>query len=289
MGVIVLGLDQTEYTHLAQQVGVLQMFARHAGMALSGYRIKKALFKVAQSERLGASHELARKIIYEINNPLGIIKNYLKILDLKLAEQNIGQDEIVIINEEIDRVSQILRDLLAFSNKTSLTPQAVDVNKILSDMVKLTREPLFSDHKITIYTDFDPSLPPVRADRNALKQVFINLIKNAAEALTEGGNIYIKTKKMSPELDAGMKAPGVASTGLAEITISDDGPGISKKIRNRIFQPFASTKGGSHLGLGLSVVHNIIEALDGTITCESEEGKGTSFRISLPLYSTKNT
>ncbi|RLB42376.1 MAG: hypothetical protein DRH12_05820 [Deltaproteobacteria bacterium] len=289
VGVIVVGLDEVEFTHLSQQFGVLQMFSRQAATALCGYRLKKAQLNAVQSERLGASHEIARKVIHEINNPLSIIKNYLKILAMKLAEQDIAQDEIRIINEEIDRVAQILRDLLAFSDRSSFTPEPVDVNAILSDMVRLTKDPLFSEHGITIHTDLDPSLPPVRGDKNALKQVFINLIKNAAEALTSGGNIYIKTRTMAPDLDVGIAGPGVSSAGLAEITIADDGPGIPAEIRNKIFQPFASTKGGSHSGLGLSVVHNIVQALKGTIVCESKEGKGTSFKISLPLYGKETT
>ena len=285
VGVIVMGLDNVELTHLAQQLGVVQMFARQAAMALCGYRMKKAQLKAVQTERLGASYEIARKVIHEINNPLSIIKNYLKILALKLAEKNIAQDEIRIINEEIDRVSQILRDLLSFSDTTSLPPEPVDVNAILSDMVRLTKDPLSSEHGISIHTDLDPDLPPVQGNNNGLKQVFINLIKNAAEALTEGGNIYVKTRKISPQLgkDAG-HGVAQATTGFAEIIISDDGPGIPPEIRSKIFQPFASTKGGTHSGLGLSVAHNIIKALNGTIGCESEEGKGTSFKISLPLY-----
>ena len=289
VGVIVLGLESVEFTHLSQQFGVLQMFARHAAMALCGYRMKKAQLKAVQTERLGASYEMARKVIHEINNPLSIIKNYLKILALKLAEKNIAQDEIRIMNEEIDRVSQILRDLLSFSDITSLPPEPVDINAILSDMVRLTKEPLSSEHGISIHTDLDPSLPPVLGNKNGLKQVFINLIKNAAEALSKGGNIYLKTRKISPLLGEGSPAATAQATGLAEIVVSDDGPGIPADIQSKIFQPFASTKGGPHSGLGLSVAHNIIKALNGTITCESEEGKGTTFRISLPLYTSQIT
>ena len=289
VGVIVLGLESVEFTHLSQQFGVLQMFARHAAMALCGHRMKKAQLKAVQTERLGASYEMARKVIHEINNPLSIIKNYLKILALKLAEKNIAQDEIRIMNEEIDRVSQILRDLLSFSDITSLPPEPVDINAILSDMVRLTKEPLSSEHGISIHTDLDPSLPPVLGNKNGLKQVFINLIKNAAEALSKGGNIYLKTRKISPLLGEGSPAATAQATGLAEIVVRDDGPGIPADIQSKIFQPFASTKGGPHSGLGLSVAHNIIKALNGTITCESEEGKGTTFRISLPLYTSQIT
>ena len=282
IGVIVVGLDEIEFTQLSQQFGVLQMFSRQAAMALCGYQMKKAQLKAVQTERLGACYELACKLIHQINNPLGIIKNYIKILALKLADQNLAQEEIQIINEEIDRISQILKDLHAFSNQPSFTPGPVHINAIISDMVRLTRGPLSSEHGIAIHTDLDPSLPLVKGDKNALKKVFINLIKNATEALTEGGNIHIKTKKIAPDFNGTTGGPGVSSAGFAEITISDDGPGIPPDIRNRIFQPFASTKGGSHSGLGLSVVHNIIKNHNGIIEVKSKKGEGTTFEIYLP-------
>jgi len=286
VGVIVIGLNKMESTHLSQQFSTLEMFAKQAAVALRGHRIRKTQLKTIQVERLGASHEMARKVIHEINNPLSIIKNYLKILALKLADQDIAQDEIRIINEEIDRVSQILRDLLAFSDNRSLILEPVNINAILSDMVQLTREPLYSDRGITVHADLDPNLPPVQGNKNGLKQVFINLIKNAAEALQEGGNIFIKTRKITPELEKG-SYPDTASVGYAEIVIKDDGPGIPEEMKKRIFEPFATSKGRGHSGLGLSVAHNIIQTLKGSITCESTKGEGTTFTITLPLHKEK--
>ena len=289
VGVIILGLDRVEFTHLSQHFGALQMFARHAAMALYAHRMKKAQLKALQTERLGASYEMARKVIHEINNPLSIIKNYLKILALKLAEKNIAQDEIRIINEEIDRVSQILQGLLSFSDVAGLDPEPVDINAIVLDLVRLTKEPLFSEHGISIHTDLDPSLPPVLGNKNGLKQVFLNLVHNAAEALNKGGNIFLKTRKISAQLGKSPMPRAGQTMGFAEITVSDDGPGIPDEVRSKIFQPFVSTKGGPHSGLGLSVAYNIIKALRGTLTCESEKGKGTTFRISLPLYTNQTT
>jgi len=283
-GVIVIGLNMAEYTHLSQQFNVLGMFAGQAALALSGYQAKERELKTIQTERLGASHEMARKVIHEINNPLSIIKNYLKILAMKLSDQHAAQEEIRIINEEIDRVSQILRDLSALSDVRALNSAPVDINEILSNMVRLIRGPLSSDRGITVHIDLEPGLPYVRGDMNGLKQIFINLIKNAAEALPEGGNIFIETRQASTRLEKEEASSEEVPSGYAEIIIRDDGPGISEEMKKRMFEPFTTSKGVSHSGLGLSIVHNIVKALEGSITCESTKGRGTTFTITLPFY-----
>jgi len=123
-----------------------------------------------------------------------------------------------------------------------------------------------------------PSLPEVMCDRDGLKQVFINLIKNAIEALAGRGNIYIETSFL-PENTA---MPG----GSVKIIVSDDGPGIPPHVESHIFEPYTSTKGNGHSGIGLSIVYNIIKELGGTVTCSSLAGKGCTFNIILPAYTT---
>jgi len=115
------------------------------------------------------------------------------------------------------------------------------------------------------------------SERDSLKQIFINLMKNASEAMFKGGNLYFKTRHRGTPLEGG------ESRGYVEVTVSDDGPGISDKMKKRIFEPFVSSKGGGHSGLGLSIVLNLINGLNGRIVCQSEEGKGTRFKIELPV------
>jgi signal transduction histidine kinase len=117
----------------------------------------------------------------------------------------------------------------------------------------------------------------VAAERNGLKQVLINLVKNAAEAMAQGGNLFVATRRLGPVKNAH------GPCGEAEITIRDDGPGLPAEVQARIFEPFNSAKGGGHAGLGLSIVHSIVKSLDGRITCESREGRGTRFAVRLPL------
>jgi signal transduction histidine kinase len=102
-------------------------------------------------------------------------------------------------------------------------------------------------------------------------------MKNASEAMTKGGNLYLKTRRRGTSLE------GSESRGFVEVTVGDDGPGIPDELKIRIFEPFVSSKGGGHSGLGLSIVFNLINGLNGSIVYQSEEGKGTRFIIELPV------
>ena len=106
-------------------------------------------------------------------------------------------------------------------------------------------------------------------------------MKNASEAMTTGGNLYLKTRYRGTPLE------GSKNRGFVEVTVGDDGPGIPDAIKRRIFEPFVSSKGGAHSGLGLSIVLNLINGLNGSIVCQSEEGKGTRFKIELPVKPSK--
>ncbi len=276
-GVIVIGLDEAELNHIKAHMNLLHMFAHHAATALlAHYAREKALFEV-QTQRVDASYSMARKVVHEVNNPLSIIKNYLKLLGLKLEKHNIGQEEIRIINEEIDRVSQILATFTSLSQKKVIKLEPVDLNFLVSNLVKIMAEPLETNHQIRLNTELDPALPPIQAEKGAIKQVLINLVKNAAEALQDGGNIWITTRYVGPPDTRDGKG------GFVELEIKDDGPGIPEPIKAKIFDPYTTTKAGDHSGLGLSIAHGIVSELGGTITCESEPQKGTTFKVTLPV------
>jgi signal transduction histidine kinase len=288
VGVIVLGLDRAEFSHLVTQIKLLTMFADQAAITLFGHRLRSSQLRRIQLERLGASSSMAQRVVHEVNNPLSIIKNYLKVLGIKLATQNVAQEEIKIINEEIDRIALILREATAFSEDRARKVEAVDVNELLSYLVKITRESM-NYFNIKLHFDLDPTLPDIMADKDSLKQVFINLIKNASEAMPDGGNLQIQTRHVSSQLGGGLAYGEVEYPGYVEISIGDDGPGIPDEIKTRLFEPYVSAKGGSHSGLGLSIVHSIVKSLKGTIRCESEPGKGTIFRIGLPVAGGEKT
>lgn len=281
VGAIVMGVESARAPRFAAQEKLLQMFANHAAVCLYIEDFQQKQAKKIQAERMEAVSLMARKVVHEVNNPLGIIKNYLKILGLKLPERHPAQEDIGIIGKEIDRVFQIIRRLNRFSQPELRTEQSVDVNRVLTEQLKLLRASILTTAGIYDHLSLEPKLPRVAADENSLKQVFLNLIKNAAEVMPNGGNLYIQTQFIRDKrLHLGTEA---APSGVVEITIKDDGPGIPDDIRSRLFEPFTSSKAGDHRGLGLSVVHNIIKEHNGSITCESDSEMGTCFTILLPV------
>ncbi len=287
IGVIVMGVQSAQASRFAAQQKLLQMFANHAAACLyiDDFKLKQS--QKIQTERMEAASLMARKVVHEVNNPLGIIKNYLKILGLKLPERHPAQEDIGVIGKEIDRVVQIVQRLNRFSKTDLGTHHPVDVNRVLSEQVTLLRKSIMTPAGIQDHLSLQKDLPKVAADENGLKQVFLNLIKNAAEAMPQGGNLYIQTA-----FTEGAPAPmakGSRTRNGVDITVKDDGPGIPNDVRSRLFEPFISSKGADHRGLGLSIVHSIIKEHNGTITCDSDSQMGTSFVISLPLSYTETT
>lgn len=282
LGVIVIGLDGDEFQLLNGNKEMLSLFADQAATSLSAITARRTRQQAIQDERLEAFTGLARKIVHEVNNPLGLIKNYLKILALKLGEQQISQDEIRIVNEEIDRVSEILGGLNTLSERKVVHTEAVNINQLIAQLCKIAGEPLLANSNIEIDLRLARDLPPVKADRNALRQVFVNLIKNAAEAMSTGGHLRIMTRCVGKGCGADPGPAGADSARRVEIVVADDGPGIPEAIRSSIFEPYVSSKKGPHSGLGLAIVHNIIKDLDGSITAESSIGQGTRFVVLLP-------
>jgi signal transduction histidine kinase len=213
-------------------------------------------------------------VFHEVNNPLSIIKNYLKILGVKLSDIKVAQDEIRIINEEIDRIALILSDISPITEDPVSGNEQVDANLLITDLVKIMEQTLLKNSMITLHLNLDPMIPHILAEKNRFKQVLINLIKNAIDAVSKGGNIYLQTRRPP--------AYGPEQTGYVEISVADDGMGIPDHIKQKLFEPFVSAKGSGHSGLGLSIVHNIIASFNGKITCESHKDKGTRFIIELP-------
>lgn len=280
VGVIVMGVHEQHAAALAKQQKLLDLFINHVGMCLHADKIKQDQARIIQEERLKASSKISRMVVHEVNNPLGIIKNYLKILSLKLPEKHPAQTELSIIGEEILRVGQIIRQLNDFSQSRMTLQDTVDVNTLLSNVLKLLKDSLFRPTMIEAKFTPDQTAPNIISDKNGLKQVIINLIKNAVEAMASGGHLHIATKFMP---DARSQPTGATKTqpGALEITVKDDGPGMPEDIRKRLFEPFVTSKTQGR-GLGLSIVHGIIRELNGTITCESSIDVGTTFTINLP-------
>jgi signal transduction histidine kinase len=136
---------------------------------------------------------------------------------------------------------------------------------------------------VRLHLELDPLIPPVLADRDRLKQVFINLIHNGMEALGEGGNLFVRTGPV-PHAETSSDRSEDDGRGRVTVTVSDDGPGLPEEIRARLFQPFQGTKGQGHAGLGLSIVKELIDAMGGTIRYAKSDRGGASFTFSIPAH-----
>lgn len=222
--------------------------------------------QIAKSERLAALGQLVAEITHEIKNPLVMIGGFARQLTRTIRdEKSLGK--LKIISAEVQRLENLLLELREIYRPKSLTLETVDINTLLEEIYSLSKEDFKLSHiTFELKRTSDPLF--IEGDQEKLKQVFLNLVKNAKEAVVEGGNLIIQSALLE---------------GRAVITFSDNGPGIQQKDRDKLFTPFFTTKQGG-TGLGLNVSKKIIEDHPGgSLDLESEEGKGTTVRITLPL------
>jgi HD-like signal output (HDOD) protein/signal transduction histidine kinase len=283
IGVVVFGLDEQEAVYLKKRYRLFKLFTDVVAVTLNADRMKREYAKRVQSERLAAVTALMRRVAHEINNPLGIIKNFLAILNVKLGENHGVQKEIQIIREEIDRIARILPELSDSEKSKVRAKVPVDINMLISDMANMIGKSTASQRGINIQLQLEPNLPKTLLDKDGMKQILLNLIKNALEAMNQGGNIFIETSTF-PKIsaDAGEESQ-ISNFQKIKILIRDDGPGIDATVKARLFEPCVSTKGKGHSGIGLSIVYQIMKDQGGDITCDSAPGKGTTFVLTLPV------
>ena len=224
--------------------------------------------RVAQSERLASLGLLAAGVAHEINNPLGAILalTALTLEDIPASDPN--HENLVEVVKQSERCRGIVKGLLDFSRQSKGTMEPLDFNAIVQDTLALIgRQALFFN--IRIVKDLDPRLPAVTGDRSQFQQVLMNLLINAVQAMEEKGTITIVTRSVRED--------------SVEVVVSDTGHGIPQEQIDRIFDPFFTTKAGGHgTGLGLSIAYGIVTTHRGTISVESEVGKGTRFTVRLP-------
>ena len=228
--------------------------------------------RLLQSEKMASLGSLAAGVAHEINNPMGGILIYASLLMEDFEESNDPRvQDLKKIVGEATRCKEIVKSLLEFGRQTESRAEPIDINKaILDGLFFLENQVLF--HDIQIVKHLDPSLPLIEGDPNQLKQVFMNMMVNAAEAMSDKGGSLTITTGGSPDQSS------------VFISFQDTGMGISPEIQSKIFDPFFTTKAvGKGTGLGLSTSYGIIQSHHGNIEVESEEGKGTIFNIYLPI------
>lgn len=278
VGVMIFGLSPAQLTYVKKQQKLMTMFAQQAAQAITLVNAFAQQEARVKSEIMTATRAQALQTVHEANNPLSIIHNYIQLLGLRLPKDDAAQEDLKIIREEIDRVTRICQ-IVTTANEARIHPrQELNVNDVIQNLCKIFLEPMFALHQVNVETRFDAALPRIMTNKDKLIQVMINLMKNAAEAMQNGGNLLITTRQNT--LRNGSE--------YIEISLKDDGPGIPAEVMENLFKPIASHKGTGHAGLGLSIVKKIVEELDGKIFCQSNEVSGTLFQILLPRHSGNN-
>jgi two-component system NtrC family sensor kinase len=239
-------------------------------------RLKEIQYQLLQSEKLASIGKLSATIAHEINNPLNGILTYTKLIERKIAGGTLKKDEIpkfrsylAIMERETERCGTIVRNLLDFARQREPSLKAdVDITEVLEEALSLLANQI-ALQEITLQKRYD-QLPPIMADPTQLRQVFLNIILNACEAMHDGGILTVTTAFSNKRKKA------------VRVEIADTGVGIDDKDLPKIFDPFFTSK-EKGTGLGLSVVYGIINSHHGTIQVKSTVGEGTTVIIKLPV------
>ncbi len=222
--------------------------------------------QLRRNEQLSALGLLAAEIAHEIRNPLTVVKMLFHSLDLRFAADDPRSKDASIIGEKMDQMNRILDQTLTFARRSEPELKPTDVNALFDDVLLLVRHKLMQQN-ITLQWQPGAGLPLASLDRTQIEQAALNLILNATQAMPRGGTLTIATLAHEP---------GVC------VNISDTGVGMTAEVRERLFDGFLTTK-STGTGLGLAVVRKIIDAHHGRMEVESSPGKGTTFRVFLPV------
>jgi two-component system NtrC family sensor kinase len=278
LGVLTVA-DDAPRSFSPADVALLERFAPLAAAALENNRLlrdlqeqmdrmKEAQAQLVQAAKLAAVGELAAGVAHELNNPLTSIMGFAELLLHDTPPDAPARHDLEIIARQAARARDIVRNLLGFARQTRPQRAPASVNQVFQQTMDLVRQ-LIEKSGITIVEDYAPDIGLLTLDSGQMKQVFLNLITNAAHAMPHGGTMRVRTACVGGEV---------------AISISDTGEGIPPEIQEHIFEPFFTTKPVGHgTGLGLSVSLGIVQAHAGRITVESQAGQGSTFTVWVPM------
>lgn len=230
--------------------------------------VKNLTRQLFRADKLTGLGELVAGVAHEVRNPLGVIKASVQMIDQELEEScKIKATELTrVMVQEIDRLDAVVRALLDFGRPSESQFKPVDPGQVISEVLLLTQH-FAHQQQVGVHKSFPDRLPEVQADPDQLKQVFVNLISNAIQAMPAGGELTLAA---------------TVRDNYLEISVTDTGAGIPEEEQERIFNPFHTTRADG-TGLGLSIVHRIVDAHKGYITIESRVSEGSTFTVGLPL------
>jgi signal transduction histidine kinase len=295
---LLLGEKQTMSLYTGEETEILMMLANNVALAFDNadaytklqdfslsleQLVEERTKALIQSESLAAVGRLAAGVAHELNNPLASVMSTLEYQIDHLKENDELRNDLAFSLSELRRARDIVKSLLDASRQRQETKELVDIHTPLEDALKVLYNQ-YKNKKITIIRTFQAENSLIRGNTPRLCQVFINIIKNAIDAIGEKeGHITIET--LNEGLSSKSKGPAGTLRGMVVCTITDDGEGIDKKNLQDIFKPFFTTKSqGKGIGLGLFIVHEIVKDHQGSIQVESDTGSGTIFTLIFPSH-----
>ena len=234
------------------------------------------------ADQLAMIKTMAAGLAHEIKNPLGGIKGSAQLLQMELEGDSELQEYTQLIIRETERVNRIIEELLNLSRPRKSQVESVNICQLLDEIVKLQKKTAI-DHNIRFKWQLDPSIPDIPGDQDLLMSLFLNLIKNACEATSDHSEILIESRI---DAEYHLSLPGTRPTPIVQISISDQGPGISAAELEKAFTPFYTTKTDGN-GLGLSICQKIITDHKGLLQFVDRPEGGTQVKVSLPLFHTR--
>lgn len=263
LGVIVLGIDSEQELQRLQSLQI-QMI----GQLVSTVMMQMS---VAVQEPFGDESSLLRRVSHEVNSPLTIISNYTEVLSHLLTDSD-DREMTESIKNEVRRIDDIINYYLNQQEIPDFPEHSINLNQLVRDTVEALNDVEFKPRQIVIRYDLQNRLDKVATNPVLVKQILVNLLKNAAEAVSESGLIQLVTRD-GYSADSGRHV---------EIIVEDNGPGITPSLQEKLFHPVVSTKGTGHSGVGLSIVKGMVDDLGGRISCHSSAESGTSFHLQIP-------
>jgi signal transduction histidine kinase len=277
IGIVFVHLSQDSLDNV--QVASLQVLSRQAGLAFENALLFKERLRrnerMFRAEQLAMMGQFAAGIAHELRNPLTAIRSTIQYLE---SEFNEGTDQKRLAHDvldEVDRLNSIVGSLLSLAQPAESNPEEIHIRQEIVRCVNFI-EAKAKTQNVTLKADFEEYLPDLKFDPGELRQVLLNVMMNGLQAMPEGGVLSVKTSYLAP----GIRDP--ISDGRISIAIEDEGNGIPAALRQRVLEPFFTTKAGG-TGLGLAICNSIVKRYNGEILIDEAGGGGTQVRILLPI------
>ncbi len=276
-GFLGLGRKRNLDAFFVEDFELLSTLAAEASVALENARLYEELRRshdiIRRADRLSALGTLAAGIAHEIRNPLVSIQTFFQLAPQRLDDHEFLTEFLRLTSGEVKRITDLITELLSFAKSPTPSMASVDLNELIDGVARLI-DPQVRKGQISVRKELAPDLPRVRADRDQLRQVFLNLLLNAVQAIERNGEIRIVTRRVAQ-----------GPREQCQVEIADTGRGIPEELLDDIFNPFFTTK-QQGVGLGLAIAHQIVTEHGGFITVQSQVGRGTAFTIHLPAEET---